>query len=156
MTPISTLQSELDLGNQYLLMDFGDRLALGFRGTADFIRRSFTFAKNTRVTMGELHRLSDDLSYVLIDSQERLLRGLKWQSYVELLSRATPLKEVDVEEGTMAEYDEESLEAQADQAARAFLAAIPRENFRPEQWSTEAEIYRVALASNAKNTNYRE
>lgn len=123
-TAIPTLENE---SGKYLLSHYGNTFALGFKGDADFIQRSYNFAYNFCATNGSLIELGMDISYI-ITSPEKLMKALQLYYYNEVIRN----REVSVsfnEEGEIT-VDEVNAEKLAEEKAKAFFEKnIIKENF---------------------------
>ncbi len=157
LNPVSTFQDDLDLGNEYILADYGGKLALGFHGTPDFIRRAFNFTANTDITRGRLYKESKDLSYVMVRHPDKgnpwevLHRGFAAQFFAELAAASKPLQDMafDEDDNVTQELvlDDATLTQQAERAAETFIASISRRTFMLDVESTIAPVYETPLLS---------
>ena len=133
----------------WLISSYGANLALGFKGTPDFIERCFNWAVNT----GVVHKgqqlnwfyeaVTGKLAYVCPKSVAAIERGLALQFRAEIVQsrEIPPLKEGWTEDDEWElELDETKIEDLARARARAFMAErLIRDNFviaRPQSVGT--------------------
>lgn len=161
---MTRLLDELSDTNQFLLTFYGNKLALGFRGTPSFIERSFNLAYNCDITNGRLHWLSRNtqggtsLAHIVIGPkrdtkgnvttpEERLVRGLATHFYQELIgTRDVVAVNADVEDEEP-RYDEVELERRSRKMAEDFRATrIVSECFMEPPQRTEEQVYGAPMA----------
>lgn len=135
----------------WLISSYGANLALGFKGTPDFIERCFNWAVNT----GVVHKgqrlcwfheaVTGKLAYVCPKSIAAIERGLALQFRAEIvLSREIPpLKEEWTEDDEFVlELDEERLDELAGQRAKVFMAErLIRDSFVLGRPQGVGEVY---------------
>lgn len=126
-----TLLEDVSLNEPFLLSSYGENLALGFKGTPDFIERCHNWAVNTGVIgLGQsLHwyyeRVTGKLAYVCPKNHAAIERGLALQFRAEIIQakEIPPLKEGWTEDDEFElELDEKRVDALANQRAKTFMA----------------------------------
>lgn len=124
---------------EWLLSSYGLNLALGFKGTPEFIQRCFSWATNT----GVIHKgqslnwyyeaVTGKIAYVCPKDVAAIERGLALQFRAEIIMNReiAPLKEGWTENDEWElEYDEPAIERLAGQRARQFMEErVVRDNF---------------------------
>lgn len=112
---------------QMLLSHYGNTFALGFKGDAGFIERSYNFAFNYCATNGALMNVATDMSYVLTNPV-KLMNALKLYYYNEVIMLDKVKNELN-EEGELV-VDEAAAEKLSNELAQSFFETkIRKENF---------------------------
>lgn len=133
---------------EMLLSHYGNTFALGFKGSADFIERSYNFAYNFCATNGSLMEISQQMSYVLTNPV-KLMNALKLYYYNEVIMLDKVRNELD-DEGKLI-VDEVAAEKLSTELAQQFFdVKIKKENFMFNEFLNKrkesAEIGPVTLA----------
>ncbi len=151
------LVADLQANSPWLISSYGEHLALGFRGSPDFIQRCFSWAVNTQVIglgaqLNWFYGRDGRLAYICPKSVDVILTGLRLQFRAEIIAaREVPLLEDhtgdDEWEGdaeTRLVYDEERIAALASQRADAFmLEHTMRDSFVLDKLTSIAPTYEL-------------
>lgn len=130
---------------EFLLMNWGEYLAVGFRGDPAFVKRCVNWALNHEVPAGEIHEPfnTGTLAYILVDNREKLVAGLAAQFYGEIAaSHEAPWKVeprwetqgggFNLDTGEADSGEQVFVEGEIDEEAVATLAAQRAEQFLNE------------------------
>lgn len=150
--PVTPVSLRDDVGD-WLISSYGENLALGFKGSTDFIRRCYNWAANTGVIhkgqkLNWFHEaVTGRLAYVCPKSVEQILAGLTLQFQAEIIQsrEVLPLKEGWTEDDEwVLELDEIKVEDLARARARAFMEErVVRDSFVLDRLTRIGDTYSV-------------
>lgn len=117
---------------QMLLSRYGNTFALGFKGDAGFLERSYNLAYNFCMTDGSLMPLAQDMSYI-ITSPVKIMKALELYYYNLVIMN----KEINItfdDEGEIHIDEDAAKKLSLEKAQKFFETKIVKENFMFNQF----------------------
>lgn len=131
------LEADFKDNNQFLLSYYGNQFALGFKGSKQFIEKSYNLCSNHSISTGRLIYFQSDFSYILT-TKKKIINGLKNYFINELkVNKILPLIKDEIVEDEdkdsidyIIEYNEEAISKIAQEKTENFiLKYIKEDNF---------------------------
>ncbi len=151
------LVADVSANGPWLISSYGEHLALGFKGNADFIERCFSWAVNTQVIglgaqLNWFYGRDGRLAYICPKSEDVILAGLRLQFRAEIIAarEVPPLEDHTADDewaGSDEErivYNEAEIDALAGRRAAAFMADyVIRDSFVLDKLTQIAPTYEL-------------
>ncbi len=139
-----------DEKEKFYLCKYSGEYALGFRGDADFIRRSCNFILNNSISNRRLHKFYECFAYIIIETKEKLIEGLINQFRGEIiLNREVPYLSEKFDEDTqefVTRHDDAKIESLATERAHRFMnERIIYENFMMLNAEISTPAYEIQM-----------